>query len=273
MTTYFDSTILFNCDLTTAVRKENEKGIPHFHNRFEIVIIEKGFCRLTIDNTEYCAHEGQVVFICPFQIHSFSVDKNSSIRQIIIDDALILTTINILQGRIPLDPVFNADPSIFNLALQMLNEFFGERPTRIQRISPLSTRMSIKGILYMLCGELLAQSVLVESKKANGIVIEIIEYISKNFQSDISLCDIAKQNGYNYQYLSRLFNSHMNISFKKVLNQYRMTYAYCMLQDTDLPISTVCFEAGFQSIRAFNEVSVEIFGMTPKELRQSRIRY
>lgn len=273
MTTYFDSTILFNCDILTAIREENQKDSLHFHNRFEIVIIEKGFCRLTVNNAEYLAREGQAVFICPFQIHSFSVEKNSRIRQMIIEDALILTTINVLQGRVPLDPVFDMDPQIFNLTLRKLNEFFGERPTRIQRISPLSTRISIKGILYMVSGELLSRSVLAEAKKANELVVEIIEYISQNFQSNISLHDIAKQRGYNYQYLSRLFNRHANVSFKKVVNQYRMQYAYCVLQDTDLPISEVCFDAGFQSIRAFNEVCIEIFGMTPRELRQSRVRF
>ena len=270
---YLDSNILFNCDLLTSIRHESEKSSLHFHNRVEIIIVEKGSCEFIISKNEYHATEGQAIFICPFQIHAFNVGKSSSVRQIILDDALILTTLNILEGRVPTHPIFNVDPSVLKLTLEKLSEFFGKSSGPIKRITPLSTRISVKGMLYMLCGELLSQTSLSESKKPNDLAIEIIEYISKNFRKDISLHDIAKQRGYNYQYISRTFNRTMNIPFKKVLNQYRMQYAYYALQDTNLPISTVCFESGFQSIRSFNDACIEIFGMTPKELRRTRTRY
>ena len=39
---------------------------------------------------------------------------------------------------------------------------------------------------------------------------------------NISLKDIAKEKGYNSQYLSRTFNRHMHMNFKKMLNFYRI---------------------------------------------------
>ena len=45
-------------------------------------------------------------------------------------------------------------------------------------------------------------------------------------------------------------------------------HAYALLQDTDMSISEICFESGFQSIRSFNQVCRETYGMSPKELKR-----
>ena len=100
--------------------------------------------------------------------------------------------------------------------------------------------------------------------------MDIALYIAENFKSNISLKEIAKEKGYNYQYLSRTFNRYMNMNFKKMLNFYRIHQAFAMLQDTDLPISRIAFECGFKSIRSFNQVCRDVFDKKPTELRSMR---
>ena len=98
------------------------------------------------------------------------------------------------------------------------------------------------------------------------MLVQILEYVSQNFQEDISLQSIARALGYNYQYLSKIFNRTMNINFKTLVNHYRFEYArQQLLNNPEKSISEIAFESGFQSIRSFNRIYREISGSTPNQ--------
>ena len=262
----------FNSDFSSSVYKSNSLSSfsQHFHKNFEIIFVTQGNCVCTLNNQQYTLSKGQAIFICPFQIHNFSLGTDSEIRRITFHQHLILTVSQTLNGRVPKNPVFCISKELLDLTLQKIHTFWGNENVSLSRIAPYERRIYIKGLLYMICGEFLDQAVLTEITHSNKIAIDVVQYISENFQKNISLSEIAKEKGYNPQYISRTFNTTMGLSFKKILNQFRLEHAYAMLQDTDMPISYICFESGFQSIRSFNQECKDTFGKTPKELRISR---
>lgn len=250
---------------------ESCKVPPHFHRNFEIIAVIKGKCICSVSSQRYELSEGEAAFICQLQVHEFEVFENSSIRRINFNEHLILTIFKSLSGQIPRSPVFRVRADTLKLVSKCLTEFYGEDSGLISRIEPYSQRMTVKGLLYLLGGDFISSAELISKTKSDAIAMEIVEYIDKNFQYDISLHDIAKEMGYNYQYLSRIFNTYANMNFKKMLNQYRVQQAYALLQDTDLPISHICFDCGFQSLRSFNQVFKNSFGRSPKEMREKRL--
>jgi AraC-like DNA-binding protein len=153
-----------------------------------------------------------------------------------------------------------------------MDRLFGRDSGLIKRINPPAKRIQVKGTLYILEGEFLEQTTLVSTKGEETITMTVVRYVAEHFKQNIALSDVAKATGYNYQYLSRTFNQILGINFKSLLNQYRMEYAFAELQDTDLPISEIAYDSGFQSLRAFNHVCKEIFGRSPKELRKENRR-
>ena len=82
--------------------------------------------------------------------------------------------------------------------------------------------------------------------------------------------DVAQKYGYNYQYLSRTFNKTFKTNFKKMLNYYRLEQAIAFLDETDMSISQIAFESGFQSIRSLNAVCLETYGKSPSEVKKER---
>jgi AraC-like DNA-binding protein len=100
--------------------------------------------------------------------------------------------------------------------------------------------------------------------------MEVVEYICDNFEQNISLKDFAKNHNYNYQYLSRRFNSVFDTGFKEVLNRYRIEQATSYLEETDQPISTIAFASGFQSIRSFNDACLKYYNKTPSKIRSEK---
>ena len=256
-------------EFSTAIHTQNSFS-KHFHRNYELIIVISGNCLCQINDKDYILSRGEAAFICPLIPHNFELLGDSKVRRINFNDALILTFDRAIAGRLPQTPKFKLDDSTFNYAIELLNEFFGYDSGSIARIHPYPKRMKIKGLLYLICGELALQTELTEKPRFDALAIEITEYIANNFTKDISLKDVAREKGYNYQYISRIFNRTLNTNFKKMLNLYRLQQAYYMLLDTDLPISRIAFDSGFQSIRAFNQVCQDIYKKTPKQLRSIR---
>ena len=51
------------------------------------------------------------------------------------------------------------------------------------------------------------------------------------------------------------------------LNEQRLNYVVTLLEYTDMPITDICLEAGFQSQRTFNRAFQEKFRKTPREYK------
>ena len=244
----------------------------HFHKNFELLIVMQGTCACTVGGEEYAISEGDCILVCPFQIHSFRPGADSFVRRVTFHEHLILTLAQNLDERRPQNPVFRPAPMLTEFFLRQMDRFFGEDSGSFTRIAPHHTRMQVKGCLYTLGGEFLGQVNLMPRKSADAVTMAVVQFISENYRKDISLRDAARETGYNYQYLSRTFNRIIGINFKKMLNQYRLEHAHALLQDTKLPIGDIAFESGFQSIRSFDQICLEHFGKSPKELRQERKR-
>ena len=243
----------------------------HFHKNFEILIVMQGSCVCTVDGNQYVLNENEAIVFLPFQIHSFSVMENSVARCTVFHEHLILTLAQSIEGKKPEVPVFHPTEGIRAFFLSQMAFCFGEDSGMQKRISPAFKRMKVKGCLYMIAGEFLEQATFVPISVGDTVAMNVLQFISNNFRRDISLKDIANSTGYNYQYLSRMFNQIFGKNFKKILNQYRLEYAYALLQDTQLSVSEISFESGFQSIRSFDHVCQETFHKSPLKLRQEAL--
>ena len=51
------------------------------------------------------------------------------------------------------------------------------------------------------------------------------------------------------------------------MNEHRLNYVVTLLEYTDMPITDICLEAGFQSKRTFNRAFQEKYRKTPREYK------
>ncbi|MQA99976.1 MAG: helix-turn-helix domain-containing protein [Actinobacteria bacterium] len=78
---------------------------------------------------------------------------------------------------------------------------------------------------------------------------------------------LAGRLGISERQLRRLFGAQLGTTPSAIARSRRGHLARRLLDDTDLPISTIAFASGFRSLRQFNEVMRAIFKCTPSELR------
>ena len=254
-------------EFCTDVVGEGYREAPHFHKNFEILTVVRGKCHCEIGDKHYDLREGDAALVVPFQIHDFSPTVGSEVRRVTFHNHLIWSLDSAMDKKKPKDPVFRPSVTVGGFFSEQICAMYGREPVHIHRI-PARQRMMVKGCLYIIGNEMLNQATLVPLQSADAAMIDVVQYVADHFRSDVSLQDIAKEKGYSYCYLSRTFNRIFGINFKTMLNQYRMEYAYSLLQDTHMSMSEIAFESGFQSIRSFDHVCREIYGRTPGQMRR-----
>lgn len=86
---------------------------------------------------------------------------------------------------------------------------------------------------------------------------------------NLTLARIAKRLSVPARSVSGATNRTKKMNFSRYVNSYRISHAQCVLQETDLPITEVMFEAGFISKSNFNTEFRRATGQTPSEFKRS----
>lgn len=102
---------------------------------------------------------------------------------------------------------------------------------------------------------------------------EVVDYIVKHYNENISVGDAASIAGMSETSFSRNFHSSTGNRFTDFVNRVRIGHACLKLQETDEQISSICYEVGFQNLANFNRHFVKMKKVTPSGYRNSaRVR-
>lgn len=96
---------------------------------------------------------------------------------------------------------------------------------------------------------------------------EATDFISRNFQRDLSIEEIANVCGLNRSYFGRLFKDTYGESPQKFLINYRMAKAAELLKGTEASIAEISKSVGYENQLNFSRAFKNIFGISPSEYR------
>jgi len=99
-------------------------------------------------------------------------------------------------------------------------------------------------------------------------VRKAIKLINEGFLDTAGVDDLADRLGIGSRHLSRLFSQYMGASPSQMAATRRVQAAKRLIDETDLPLSTIAFEAGFQSIRRFNDAFKTVYKRPPSAMRR-----
>lgn len=102
-------------------------------------------------------------------------------------------------------------------------------------------------------------------------VTRALEMIERGFLDVSALSALAAKLLIGERQLGRLFQQHLGAAPSKVAQTRRLHFAKKLIDETDLPLTTLCFAAGFGSVRRFNAVLKQSYGKSPRELRARRL--
>jgi len=94
--------------------------------------------------------------------------------------------------------------------------------------------------------------------------------INQDYLADHSLADLAEKLGVTDRQMRRVFRTEFGVSPVEFWQTQRLLLAKQLLTDSRLPVTTVAFASGFQSLRRFNALLKERYRLTPTDLRKAQ---
>jgi AraC-like DNA-binding protein len=96
----------------------------------------------------------------------------------------------------------------------------------------------------------------------------VFTYILENYQSQITLEDVANMANLTPGAFCRFFRQHTRKTFSTLLNEVRIEHACRYLRESKLSIGQIAFACGYTNLSNFNRQFKEITGMPPREYIQ-----
>lgn len=110
-----------------------------------------------------------------------------------------------------------------------------------------------------------------EASRILAALVQLMHDQKKFLEPEITIDELAAQVNTNRHYLSQVLNERIGQSFYDYINQYRVNEAKRMLIDprySRQKIASIAFDAGFNSLSAFNEVFKKVAGVTPTQFKK-----
>lgn len=99
------------------------------------------------------------------------------------------------------------------------------------------------------------------------IINKVMEYITDNYASELSLEMLAEIAGMTPPSFSRFFKQHTGRTLIEHILDVRLGNAARMLIDTSISISEICYACGFNNLSNFNRIFKKRRGYTPRDFR------
>lgn len=96
----------------------------------------------------------------------------------------------------------------------------------------------------------------------------VANYINQNYNTHITLSDMANHLYISPQHCSRFFKQFFKTTFLEYLNYVRLQHALEQIQYDDVSITQIAFQNGFPNLNSFNKVFKAHLQTTPNEYRK-----
>lgn len=109
------------------------------------------------------------------------------------------------------------------------------------------------------------------NSRENIILKPALDYIEKYYTRNISLNSMASLCNISTSYFSKLFRRTIGDNFSNYINRKRIKKARDLLETTDIPITNIALDLGFEDSGYFIKVFKKFEGVTPSKYRNDML--
>lgn len=232
----------------------------HFHKKMELIYVFKGEVDCMINDKTYFLKSGDFGLCLPYDIHSYTPKENTEYAVLVFSENLVYDFYKKIANKTATEYIFRPKNTIKEYVV-----------SRLMNNKSFSV-FTLKSCLYALVDEYLAKVKLVPKNHTyTEMISAVTDFVSENHTKKITLLDLAKELGYDYNYMSRHFKNVFKMNFTDFVNMYRLETAIKLLDETSESVTNVAMNSGFQSVRSFHNFFKKIMKITPIEYRKKHI--
>jgi len=134
--------------------------------------------------------------------------------------------------------------------------------------SVAETRNTVLSFVLYMCKHHLAQTGPENPPKSDRSILEAVAYINENYALPLTLEDIAEHVQYSKYHFARRFKEATGYTVVEHLHAQRCERATELLVETQLPVSQIGCQCGFEHNSYFSKIFRRRYGISPSEYRE-----
>lgn len=287
-------TVTFPCAFYLADSSCNLSGLPflvkhHWQESPEIIYFEQGRYHVEINMQTRIIDRPCFCFINSGELHFLTSLSDEYQEQAMVFSPAIISfdSPDLSQEQFirPLtshklalpDFLFEEHPAFREVQAEFLriqSAFYRENPDFPEQLTVRTpaAQLRIKAALLNILSSLGEHQLLVSTEPVYNQRIEslkkVITYIQQNYQNKLYISELAGLANMNEQYFCRFFKKALGKTPVSYINDYRIRHAVSLLRNTELPVTEVCMECGFNNLGHFMKEFKRATHLTPLQFRK-----
>ena len=231
----------------------------HLHSQLEMVFLKKGRTRAYSSSREILVEEGDFFISFPNSIHAFEDEGEVEAIIFFLPDNLFPEYKAFFDEHSPAISVAKGvDEKAVELVLTSLKYEGDKFEDEIKR-----------ALVSALMGMVLENiTILEKTGKDADSVQAVLSYLYQNYKKSITLDTVSNELFISKSRLSHIFSEKIGIPFRDFLNEMRLKDAEDMLTLTNMTITEIALQSGFDTTRTFNRAFKKKFSLSPVEYRK-----
>ena len=245
----------------------------HWHPEHEILFVQDGTFSLRLNDTVYLLHPGDVVLICGGTIHSgepeacvytcFLVNPGLMMKK---EDACMDFFRRTENGSLQILPRLSDHSPVFAALCRQM--------CKVYRAGGEAYPFRIKGLIFEFWGHIAEQKLYTEARPSHdsavnaGILKTVIRYMEERYNTRIRLSELAALVDLTPNHFCRSFREITGYTPLAYLNRHRLARARYALATSDLSVTEIALDCGFNDVSHFIRCFRLLYGTTPKQFRQ-----
>ncbi|RXZ83205.1 AraC family transcriptional regulator [Paenibacillaceae bacterium] len=243
----------------------------HWHKELEIVYILEGSMQIELESAIYEMSQGDLLVIGSCDVHRYFANPRGCNKIIIqLDKSMFETCGEAYFSRRFAEPHLRPGQSLHAELEREMLKINHEISERLPGYDPAIKTSAYAIITAIVRGMKMAEHTRDERSRRHEKLSRLenaICYIEQHYDKDITLSQAAENNGYSVYHFSRFFKEATGHSFNDYLNMHRIRVGCQLLGDVTLPVTSIAYRIGFNSIETFNRVFKKQTGCTPSAYR------
>ena len=256
--------------LLKFLRLEGKRCFPlHWHDRIELLRIDRGQMNVNCGNSDFIAKAGQCVIFNPKEVHS-AVALGGNVEYTCVMFELGPMVENRYYGKRYIAPLLYRQLRFKNcIEDNWVNDLIDELEELDTAESP-TTVFRIDAHILFLLSHLIEYYVNTDYTKRNADLVftEVVDYIDNHFTDDLTIPFLAQRFGYDSSYFCRKFKAQTGITCVEYINALRLDQAAIMLKGTKVPINEIAHCCGFADANYFSRCFKEKYEISRSKWRE-----
>lgn len=238
----------------------------HMHKEIEVMLVLEGSAKVYVDTHSFDIEKGDIVFLSPYILHRYTIPAHSDFKHYCLCFGTDLIFDKDLQSGLDRKTVHGAS------IIKSAESYAGYIEAAFQADAEKAPGWELRviGNLSLFFAALTEAGHLsaAATPSASPVYYQMFDFIANHFGSNITSAQAAKALHMNHSYFCRVFRKNSGYCFENYLCMYRLERAKSLLKNTQMSVSEIALEVGFNSFSYFSKVFKKYNFMTPSQYRK-----